>query len=263
MKIIILDCQNDLRNYAFIIIDTTTNECLLIDTLDATIITQFLRDNNLKLKYILCTHHHNDHTGGNLTLRGIYNCDIYGNENDKERIRGITHSVIAGDVISLFNNKLQFTVMNFDGHTIGHIGFYAAQKNWLFSGDTIFNLGCGRRFEGSAEQYYKTLQTITALPHDTIIYGSHEYTLDNIAFSKYIMPKNYIFYNEFMEYCDIQTQKRNNNIPTIPFTLESQIKFNPFLLSHTQMMQESLKLDGKNPSDVFGVLRSLKDNFAV
>jgi hypothetical protein len=77
------------------------------------------------------------------------------------------------------------------------------------------------------------------------------------------MPKNYIFYNEFMEYCDIQTQKRNNNIPTIPFTLESQIKFNPFLLSHTQMMQESLKLDGKNPSDVFGVLRSLKDNFAV
>ena len=263
MQIIILDCHNNLRNYAFIIIDKANNECILIDTLDTNIITDYLRINQLNLKYILCTHHHNDHTGGNLLLKGIYNCDIYGNEKDKERIRGITHTVNAGDVISLFNNKLQFTVMNFDGHTIGHIGFYAAEQNWLFSGDTIFNLGCGRRFEGSAEQYYKTLQTITALPHNTIIYGSHEYTLDNILFSKHIIPNNYIYYNEFMDYCDLQIQKRNNNISTIPFTLESQIKFNPFLLSHTQMIQQSLKLERKNPSEVFGFLRSLKDNFVV
>jgi len=121
MHIFVLDCQTTLKNYAFIIIDEATNDCALIDTLDSPTLFNFIKNNNLNLKYILNTHHHNDHIGGNLIFKELYpQCKIFGNYNDKDRIKGITHPVLPHDTINLFNNKLQFNVINLDGHTMGH-----------------------------------------------------------------------------------------------------------------------------------------------
>lgn len=262
MKIVILDCKNHLKNYAFILIDPDTQECALIDTVDTNIITNYLKDHNLILKYILNTHHHNDHIGGNLKLKSLYNnCKIYGHAKDADRISGITHKVIEGDIISLFNNKLTFKVLGFDGHTIGHIGYYEQNKNWLFSGDTLFNLGCGRRFEGSSEQFVKTLEKIKSLPQDTIVYGAHEYTVDNIAFAKHIIPTYYEYYQEFIAYCQEQYHKRDQNQPTVPFTLSSQKKLNPFLLYDHPQIKEALNMENSDHASVFGHIRQLKDSF--
>lgn len=265
MEIIVLDCQNSLRNYAFIIVDNNhngeTKECVLIDTLNSHVLFDYLEQNHLTPTAILCTHHHNDHVGGNLYLQEKYNCRIYGHYHDRHRIIGVTDTVIAGDVIALFGNQLQFKVMPLDGHTIGHIGFYEANKNWLFVGDTLFNMGCGRRFEGSSQQYQQSLETIKNFPDETIIYATHEYTLDNIAFAKHIIPPAYEYYAEFLEYCDAQAEKRTQNTPTIPFDLSSQKKFNPFLLCHLPIMQNALAMNTQTPAEVFGALRLLKDNF--
>lgn len=261
IKTIILDCKNSLRNYAFVIIDTDNNDCALIDSLDNQIIFDYLHHNQLNLRYILNTHHHNDHVGGNFKLRDLYNCDIYGNSSDKHRIKGITHCVDAGHIISLFNNKLQFKIMSLDGHTVGHIGFYSEKKKWLFCGDTLFNLGCGRRFEGTNEQYYQTLQKISTLPSDTLIYATHEYTVDNIAFAKKIIPNYYHNYQEFLDYCTKQINKRINLEPTIPFILEEQLKFNPFLLVDNSIIRDSLNQNNMQSYELFGYLRTLKDNF--
>jgi hydroxyacylglutathione hydrolase len=261
MKIVILDCKNALRNYAFVIIDTLTHECAVIDPMDTNIITDYLSEQGLNLKYILCTHHHHDHIGGNLHLKALYNCAIYGHYHDKHRIDGITDTVIGGEQIALFNNRLKFDILNLDGHTIGHIGFYAPEHKWLFSGDTLFNMGCGRRFEGSTQQYYDTMNTIMQLPPDTMIYATHEYTVDNIKFAKHIMPHHYIYYTQFLEYCENQINKRNHNLPTIPFDLESQKKFNPFLLSNLPIIKTSLGMDNHHNHDVFGAMRMHKDNF--
>jgi hydroxyacylglutathione hydrolase len=261
MEIIILDCKNTLKNYAFIIVNKDNNHCALIDTVDTDIILDYLNDNHLILKYILNTHHHHDHIGGNLKLQHHFNCDIYGNAQDKHRISGITHPVHAGDMITLFDGLLNFKVIPCDGHTIGSIAYYADDKNWLFSGDTLFNLGCGRRFEGTSEQFYNTLQTIASLPDKTLIYGSHEYTLDNIAFAKTVISADYEYYSDFLDYCHQQYIQRENNIPTIPFTLESQKKFNPFLLCDNSTIQKALQQKNRHHSDIFGHMRLLKDNF--
>ncbi|MFT6262411.1 MAG: hydroxyacylglutathione hydrolase [Dasania sp.] len=262
MEIVILDCQNALKNYAFIIIDDNNRDCALIDTVDTHIIVDYLQEHHLNLKYILNTHHHNDHIGGNLHLKSLYDCQIFGNKHDQERINGITNPVNECDIIALFDNKLQFQVMNFDGHTMGHIGFYAKKQQWLFSGDTIFNLGCGRRFEGTSEVFYQTLKSIANLPEDTLIYAAHEYTLDNITFAKSVMPQNHPDYQAFLNYCDLQKAKRTNNTPTIPFNVQSQKKFNPFLLCDNVAIKNCISNNAMlEASEIFSIMRTLKDNF--
>lgn len=261
MQIVILDCENQLRNYAFIIIDLLTKQCALIDTLASNTLVDYLKTHHLHLRYILNTHHHHDHVGGNLYFKSIYNCDIYGHSKDAQRIKGITHEVLDGDIISLFDDQLRFQVISIDGHTIGHIAYFEANKKWLFPGDTLFNLGCGKRFEGTNAQYATTMDKLAALPDDTIVYGTHEYTLGNAKFAKSIIPENYPYYHEFLEFCQQQKDKRANGQPTIPFTLKSQKLFNPFMLCHDPHMQQSLEMQNCASSDIFGAIRDLKDAF--
>jgi len=132
----------------------------------------------------------------------------------------------------------------------------------IFAGDTIFNLGCGRRFEGSSELFWETLQFISTLPPETLIYAAHEYTLDNIAFAKTILSTDYQHDNDFFDYCQAQADKRDENIATIPFTVDSQRKFNPFLLcNQPSSLTLPPHINHQHPAEIFNHLRKLKDIF--
>ncbi len=259
--VILVDCKNSLKNYCFVIINQITQDCIIIDTVDTPIIADFVRQNHLNLIAILHTHHHVDHIGGNKKLKEAFGCTIYAHEADKHRIHDVDYWIKPDDIIAFFDNQINFKILPLDGHTIGHIAFYEAKQKWLFSGDTVFNLGCGRLFEGTAEQYYKAFKTIKALPDNTIIYGTHEYTLDNIAFAKSIIDQDFTDYDLFIEYCQLQESKRTNQQPTIPFTLASQKKFNPFFLTDNNWIQNRLGHTNDNGINTLATMRQLKDEF--
>ena len=172
MKIKIIKCLTD--NYSYIIFDEKTSCAAVVDPSEADPIIDQIEQNNLVLKYIFNTHHHYDHVGGNKKLKEKYNCKVIGFEKDKHRIPDIDIALKDNEKskIELF----EFEVRHIPGHTSGHICIYIKQLNALFTGDTLFSLGCGRIFEGTYKEMYESLNVIKKFPHNTKIYCGHEYT---------------------------------------------------------------------------------------
>ncbi len=239
MKVEIIKCLQD--NYSYIIIDEKYNHACVVDPSEAEPIINFVESKNIKLKFVLNTHHHYDHVGGNNDLKKKYKVKIVGYKNDKKRIPNID--------ILLENNEIwksenfQAKIIHIPGHTSGHICFYFIKEKIAFTGDTLFSLGCGRIFEGTYEEMYNSLNKLKKLPSDTKIYCGHEYTLQNSLFcSKY--DKN----NKNLEKKILQIKNKiEKNLPTIPSTLREELTCNIFLRA-------------KNLKD-FSKLRDLKDNF--
>ena len=173
MKIEIVKCLED--NFSYLLIDELTKSTIVIDPSEAEPIINKIESLNLKLRFIMNTHHHYDHVGGNKELKQLYNAKVIGFNKDKHRIPEID--------ISLKNDEtwkdgiFEAKVFHIPGHTLGHICFYFFNENALFSGDTLFSLGCGRVFEGTHEQMFNSLQLLKNLPIETEIYCGHEYTL--------------------------------------------------------------------------------------
>jgi len=239
MKVEIIKCLKD--NYSYVIIDEKYNHACVVDPSEAEPIINFVESKNIKLKFVLNTHHHYDHVGGNNDLKKKYKIKIVGFKNDKQRIPNID--------ILLENNEIwksenfEAKIIHIPGHTSGHICFYFIKEKIAFTGDTLFSLGCGRIFEGTYEQMYNSLNKLKKLPPDTKIYCGHEYTLQNSLFcSKY--DKN----NKNLKKKIIEIKhKVEKNLPTIPSTLKEELTYNIFLRA-------------KNLKD-FSKLRDLKDNF--
>lgn len=262
IHVVLLDCKNTLQNYVFFIIDKQSNECAVIDPFNTPLVIEFLATHKLCVKYIFNTHHHHDHIDGNHTILEHYpDCLVFGHHADKYRIETITNAVHHDDMIALFDGKISFKVLNLDGHTLGHVGYYEQNLRWLFSGDTLFNLGCGRLFEGTASHYLETFQRIESLPKDTLIYATHEYTSANIEFSHSIIPETYSFYPEFLDYCKQQKNLRDCGKPTIPFTLQSQKMFNPFLLYDNTQLKAYHNIQEYNAKETIKYFRVLKDKY--
>ena len=239
MKVEIIKCLQD--NYSYLIIDETDQSACVIDPSEAKPIIDFVEDNKINLKYILNTHHHYDHVGGNLELKKRYNSTVVGFEGDKDRIPEIDILVKDNQVWKAANFEVK--IIHIPGHTTGHIGFYFINEKIIFSGDTLFSLGCGKIFEGTYNQMYESLSKFKNLPLDTKIYCGHEYTLQNSKFCIEHDPSNQNLINKILEI----KKKINNGIPTLPTTLEDELKCNIFLRAN----------DVKN----FSKLRDLKDNF--
>ena len=239
MKVEIIKCLKD--NYSYVIIDEKYNHACVVDPSEAEPIINFVESKNIKLKFVLNTHHHYDHVVGNNDLKKKYKIKIVGFKNDKQRIPNID--------ILLENNEIwksenfEAKIIHIPGHTSGHICFYFIKEKFAFTGDTLFSLGCGRIFEGTYEQMYNSLNKLKKLPPDTKIYCGHEYTLQNSLFcSKY--DKN----NKNLKKKIIEIKhKVEKNLPTIPSTLKEELTYNIFLRA-------------KNLKD-FSKLRDLKDNF--
>ena len=245
-------------NYIWVI--HNQNYAAVVDPGIASPVIEYLQSKNLQLSAILITHHHNDHTGGNIELLKFFDVPVYGPRN--ESISTVTHPVHEGAPVNLQALSLNLTVFDTPGHTQGHVAYYGSNPmNMVFCGDTLFACGCGRVFEGTAQQMYESLQKLSQLPDDTLIYCAHEYTLSNIQFVRAVDPKN----SKLIELEITAQELRNQNIPTIPTTLALEKTVNPFLrCSQQEIINSAINYSGKllsDPISVFTVLRDWKNNF--
>ena len=239
MNIEIISCLQD--NYSYIVIDPKNKSTCVIDPSESGPIINFLEKNNLKLDYILNTHHHYDHVGGNSELKKYYKAKIVGYVNDHKRIPEID-ILLKNKEIWKYKN-FEAKIIHIPGHTTGHICFYFYKDKIAFTGDTLFSLGCGRIFEGTYSQMFNSLNKLKELPLDTKIYCGHEYTLQNSKFCLLNDPNNE---NLKIKITEIK-KKLDNNLPTIPSTIKEELECNIFLRS--------------NNLKAFSKLRDLKDNF--
>ncbi len=239
MKIKIIPCLED--NYSYLIIDEEKNISCVVDPSEHRPIEEYLDKNNINLKFILNTHHHFDHVGGNNRLKEKYKCKIVGFANDKGRIPGIDVLLDDGE-IWMYENFVA-KVLHVPGHTLGHICFHFFKDKIVFTGDTLFSLGCGRIFEGTNEQMFNSLKILKKLPSDTKVFCGHEYTLQNSNFCIANDPNNKRLKDKIIQI----KRKLQKNIPTVPSTIKEELECNIFLRS------ENLKN--------FSKLRDLKDNF--
>ena len=239
MRIEIIKCLKD--NFSYLIIDEQNNSACVIDPSEASPIIDYVEKFKLNLKFILNTHHHFDHIGGNKELKKKYNLKVIGFEKDKERIPEIDITLKDKEIWK--NNKFETKIYHIPGHTSGHICYHFFNQNILFTGDTLFSLGCGRIFEGTYEQMFSSLQLIKSFPENTKIYCGHEYTLKNAEFCIKHDKDN----SALIEKIKSIKKKLDNGFPTIPTTIKEELDCNIFLRS----------------KDVgsFSKLRDLKDNF--
>ena len=253
MQVIPIPCLSD--NYAYIINDNNSKVVGVVDPSEAKPVVTFLKKKNLKLNYILNTHHHFDHIGGNLELKKIYNAEIVGFFNDKHRIPGIDITLRDNEKWNFGNASVK--ILHIPGHTSGHICFFFEKEKIAFTGDTLFSLGCGKIFEGDHNQMLRSLNKIKKLPNDTMIYCGHEYTYKNAKFCMKYDSNNIDLKNKFEKIKKL----RSSNLPTIPSKLEDELKSNIFLRCDQNDLK--IKLNMKNQEDfkVFRKIRDLKDSF--
>ena len=213
----------------------------MIDPSESNPIIEYLDKNKIDLKFILNTHHHFDHVGGNKRLKEKYKAQVIGFKEDKNRIPGI--DILVDDQEIWKYENFETKIMHIPGHTLGHICFYFYNDRSVFTGDTLFSLGCGRLFEGTYAQMYESLQKIKNLPQDTKVYCGHEYTMQNSNFCISHDKNNQNFKKKIEEI----KKRSQNNLPTIPSTIKDELECNIFLRSDN--------------IENFSKLRDLKDNF--
>ena len=242
-------------NYIYLIHDPVSGETATVDPALAQPVLDVLDKKGWRLTYILNTHHHWDHVGGNLELKQKTGCKIIAPHSDLDRIPGIDRGVSEDNIISL--GEHQARVISTPGHTNGHIVYYFAEDGALFCGDTLFVMGCGRLFEGTPEEMWSSLQKLKALPPSTQIYCTHEYTQANGRFALSVEPDNSHTRKKMLEVQHLRTE----NKPTVPSTIEQELATNPFFREDSLALQETIKMVNKNPIDVFAKIRKLKDSF--
>lgn len=212
-------------NYIFLITCKDTNITAVIDPGDADAVIHALAGRHLDI--ILLTHHHHDHIGGVQQLKENYDSIIVGHEKDAYRLPPLDISVNEGDQIHIGHSTAH--VLETNGHTIGHIVYHFPSEETLFCGDTLFSSGCGRLFEGSAEDLFNSFVKLKEIDPKTKVYCAHEYTESNLTFLLNVFPDN----TKIRKYMKSVQRLRQSGEPTIPTTIEQELKTNPFFTAKT------------------------------
>ncbi len=253
MDIEIIPCLKD--NFSYLIKDNQTNTVAIIDPSEFDPCDEKINQKYKKLDFILNTHHHFDHVGGNTELKRKYGSKILGFEKDRNRIPEIDILLKDGQEFKIGN--LNFKTIFIPGHTLGHIAFYFEKEKVVFTGDTLFSLGCGRVFEGTYQQMFDSLNKIKNLPEDTKIYCGHEYTKNNLKFCVEFNPNN----NYLKDKEKVIAAKIKDKKPTIPSTIRDEMQTNIFLRYDDPDVKGTLNLRNASDLEIFTKLRDLKDNF--
>jgi hydroxyacylglutathione hydrolase len=242
-------------NYGYLVHCPGTALTAAIDTPDAGAIDAALADEGWRLSHILNTHWHPDHAGGNLVLKRRWGATVIGPRGEADKIPGLDLRVGEGDIVEL--GGLSAHVLDVPGHTAGHIAYWFEAESVAFVGDTLFALGCGRLFEGTAPQMWRSLEKLLALPDETRIYCAHEYTQANARFALTIEPGNEALTARAAEIDRLRAQGR----PTVPSTMGVEKRTNPFLRAKSIEIRERLQLVAADDATVFGEIRKRKDRF--
>lgn len=255
LKVIPIPALKD--NYIWLIVNSHLQQAVVIDPGDASPVLSFLEERHLTLAGILLTHKHADHTAGIDQLLDIYpRVPVYA--HPIENILMTTHPIQQDEVVVIDQWPIPFKVIHIPGHTHGHVAFYA--NPILFSGDTLFGAGCGRIFEGTAEEMLCSLNKLAALPDDTQIYCGHEYTFANLRFALHVEPEN----EDVRQRIKVTEHLRLNNKPTLPSTMSLEKRTNPFLRCTEKSVIERVQVYVNrqlNLVEVFRELREWKNRF--
>jgi hydroxyacylglutathione hydrolase len=254
-------------NYIWMLQRSGSTSVVLVDPGDQRRIMDYLQQKQLVPVAVLITHQHYDHTGGVAALVEKYaGLRIIAPDRlpsdspisiDLPITEYVTESVANGDAVEISELDIAFNVFDIPGHTLDHLAYYG--HGAVFCGDTIFGCGCGRLFSGSAEQMVASMKKLASLPADTRIYCGHEYTLDNIGFARWVEPDN----DDLLQRDDDDMAQQEQGIPTVPFTLDMELKTNPFLRYREPLViQAAEKFAGKklhSDAEVFAAIRRWKD----
>lgn len=246
-------CRED--NYGVLVHDETSGETAAIDAPDADAIRSRLAERGWTLDFIFTTHHHGDHVAGNRALKEAFGCTIIGPAKEAAGIPGIDRTVAEGDVVKLGDHR--FAVIETPGHTAGHIAFWCKEEAIAFVGDTLFSLGCGRLFEGTAETMWHSLSKLAQLPRETQVYCGHEYTEANARFALTIEPNNL----DLEARAEEVSRLRAAGKMTLPTTIGQELATNPFLRADRRRLKTALGMKAASGEEVFAELRRRKDAF--
>ena len=237
-------------NYVWTIRDA--RRAAVVDPGDARPVIDYLEREKLELVAILNTHHHADHVGGNAGLLARWKVPVFG--PDDERIREVTHRLKEGDRFTLPHFGIEFGVMDIPAHTRSHIAFHGA--GMVFSGDTLFAVGCGRLFEGTPAQMHDSLSRLMQLPDETRVYCGHEYTVSNIRFARAVEPDN-----AALRELEIKAKKqRDQGLPTLPSTIAQEKATNPFVrVREPAVIAAANRYAGKTLNDPVSVLAAVRE----
>ena len=249
-------CLSD--NYGFLLHDPVSGETAAIDTPDADAYLREAARLGWQITHVWNTHWHADHAGGNAAVKAATGCTVIAPAGDAERIKVVDRLVHDGDVVCL--GEWEAAVIGVGGHTNGHIAYHLLGADIAFVGDTLFALGCGRMFEGTAPQFWHSLARLKALPPQTLIYCAHEYTAANARFALHADPDN----AALASYAAEVFQRREHGQPTVPTTLARELATNPFLRADDPALQARWADRGArigDPVATFAALRHAKDTF--
>jgi hydroxyacylglutathione hydrolase len=244
-------CLSD--NYGVLIRDAEAGVTAAIDAPDANQVAAALKEKGWRLTHILTTHHHGDHTAGNLALKADTKCTIIGPRGEAAKVPGIDKQVGEGDTFKF--GSFEVRVLDTPGHTAGHITYLIPSAGVAFVGDTLFAIGCGRVIEGNAQMMWNSLQKLMALPKETQVYCGHEYTQSNAKFALTIEPENAALVRRAKEV----DQLRAAGKPTLPTNIGIELETNPFLRPGAPAIQQRLGLAGKPEWQIFGEIRERKN----
>ncbi|MFG1480741.1 hydroxyacylglutathione hydrolase [Xanthobacter sp. V4C-4] len=253
IEIRLVPCLAD--NYAVLLHDRVTEATAVVDAPDGAAIIAAAEAAGWTLSQVLVTHHHADHVQGIPALKARYGVTVVGPRAEASAIPGLDVAVEDGDPVAV--GGLVGRVLETPGHTAGEVSYLFEDDRLLFSGDTLFSLGCGRAIECEPAVLWRSLLRLRALPGDLRVYCGHEYTAANARFALSVDPGN----ADLHAFAARVDEARAQHQPTVPSLLADELKANPFLRADDPALAAHLGLAGADPAQVFADLRARKNEF--